>query len=141
MAKRAPIEHVEWRTRDPERLKAFYGGVFKWRFKKGGGGYTVVKTGDKGLAGIILALGPGDAGEPEIGNYITVRDLETAEAAVAAHGGRVLASKVEVPAIGWFSTFTDPDGNVMHLWQAMGKKARKTAKKAAKKQAKAARKG
>ncbi len=42
MAKKNPVSHVEWRTKDPVRLQKFYGAVFNWKFSDAGmDGYIV----------------------------------------------------------------------------------------------------
>ena len=64
MAKKNPIIHFEWRTRDTGRLTKFYGALFDWKFKEMGPDYTGVETGNKeggGESGI--RAGSGRAGE------------------------------------------------------------------------------
>jgi uncharacterized protein len=144
MAKKNPISHVEWRTKNADRLKAFYGAVFNWKFKDSGmPGYTMVDFGNKDIpAGGIFALG--DQPMPTgICNYATVDELGPHEDAIKGNGGTILMSNQEVPNVGWFTVFKDPDGNEFALWKQApppSKKQKKQAKKAAKKEAKAAKK-
>jgi uncharacterized protein len=133
MGKKNVVGHVEWRTRDTERLKSFYGKIFKWKFKDAMPGiYTQVSTGNREITGGILQLQAGEQIPTGTSNYISVDDLADAESKILEQGGKVLMSKNEVPGEGWFSVFTDPDGNVMAVWQAMSKKERKAQKKALK---------
>lgn len=133
------IQHIEWTTRDAQRLRAFYGRIFDWKFRDAMPNYTFIE----GLGGIF------DAPDPQmpilITPYVNVRDLSETEAKVTAAGGRIHKSHQEVPGLGWFTLFSDPDGNVIGLWQAMQRPAAKKAapKKAAKKIARktAAKKG
>lgn len=140
MGKKNSVGHVEWRTRDTERLKGFYGAIFKWKFKDVmPGTYTQVSTGNKEITGGILQLQAGEQIPTGTSNYISVDDLASTESKILEQGGKVLMSKNEVPGEGWFSVFTDPDGNVMAVWQAMSKKERKAQKKALKAAQKATR--
>ena len=136
MAKKNPVNMLEWRTKDSARLKSFYGGAFRWKFDEvDPGHYTMVNTGNDELAGGIFQL----ADEPMptgVMPYISVDDLGESEQQIQALGGGVMISKHEVPGWGWFSIFTDPDGNVMGIWQDLPKKQRKAAKKEKKAQKK-----
>jgi len=143
MAKRNPISHIEWRTRDPERLKTFYGAVFNWKFSEDMPGYTFVDMGGKDIGGGIMPIKPEDQMPTGYGGYINVDDLAEVEEKLIAAGGKVMMSKNEVPGQGYFSVCLDPDGSMIGLWQSLPKKERKAAKKAqkaAKKEAKAAKK-
>jgi hypothetical protein len=129
------IQHIEWTTRDSQRLRAFYGRIFDWKFRDAMPNYTLIE----GLGGIFDA--PDPAMPIVITPYVNVRDLGETEAKVSAAGGRIHKSRQEVPGMGWFTLFSDPDGNVIGLWQAMQQSAakkparKKTAKKVARKAA------
>src|SRR5512142_2873532 len=45
------IQHIEWTTRDPRRLKSFYDELFDWNFFEAMPGYTMIE----GLGGIFEA--------------------------------------------------------------------------------------
>jgi predicted enzyme related to lactoylglutathione lyase len=140
MAKNS-IGHVEWRTRDTARLKSFYGSLFKWKFDEAMPGvYTSVRTGNDAVGGGILQLGAGDQMPTGISNYINVDDLDAQEEKIKALGGQILISKREVPGEGRFSVFTDPDSNIMAVWQPISAKDKRAAEKLAKKSAKAEKK-
>jgi hypothetical protein len=49
--------------------------------------------------------------------YVNVTDLAEKEQRITAAGGRIHKSKQEVPGMGWFTIFSDPDGNMLALWQ------------------------
>ena len=49
--------------------------------------------------------------------YVNVADLAEKERLITAAGGRIHKSKQEVPGMGWFTIFSDPDGNMLALWQ------------------------
>jgi predicted enzyme related to lactoylglutathione lyase len=128
------IQHIEWTTRDAQRLREFYGRIFDWKFREAMPNYTLIE----GLGGIF------DAPDPQmpivVTPYVNVRDLEETEAKVMAAGGHIHKSRQEVPGMGWFTLFADPDGHVIGLWQAMPQPAARmpARKKAAKKTARKA---
>jgi len=109
------IQHIEWTTRDPERLRTFFGRIFDWQFRDAMPGYTMID----GVGGIF------DAPDPRmplgVTPYVNVADLEETERRIRDAGGQIHKSKQEVPQRGWFTIFSDPDGNMLALWQAMGK--------------------
>ena len=137
------IQHIEWTTRDPARLKSFFSRIFDWNFFEAMPGYTMIE----GVGGVFEA--PDPQMPVVITPYVNVADLGTIEAKAIAAGAQVHKSKQEVPGRGWFSILSDPDGNLLGLWQpmmparapkaaaatkkAVKKPARKAAKKAAKK--------
>ncbi len=131
MAKNS-IQHVEWRTRDRERLKSFYGSVFGWKFKdEMGGGYTLIDFGVKDMGGGIFPIPPEQQMPTGVCNYVTVEDLGAYEEKIRASGGNVMMSGQEVPGFGWFSIFNDPDGNVVALWKSARRPKPPPKKKAA----------
>jgi len=107
------IQHIEWTTRDAQHLRAFYSRIFDWKFRDAMPGYTMIE----GVGGIFSA--PDPQMPIVITPYVNVRDLGETEAKVSAAGGRIHKSRQEVPGMGWFTLFSDPDGNIIGLWQAM----------------------
>jgi len=125
------IQHVEWTTRHPARLRTFFTSVFDWTFHDAMPGYTLIE----GLGGIFEA--PDPQMPTVITPYVNVRDLGETEKRITAAGGRIHKSKQEVPGMGWFTLFSDPDDNIIGIWQPMQAAVQKPArKKAAKKAAK-----
>ena len=108
------IQHIEWTTRDPARLRTFFGRIFDWQFRDLPD-YTMID----GVGGIF------DAPDPRmplgVTPYVTVADIEETERRVRDAGGQIHKSKQEVPQRGWFTIFSDPDGNMIALWQPMQK--------------------
>jgi len=66
-----------------------------------------------------------DAPDPQmpvgVTPYVNVADLAEKERRITAAGGRIHKSKQEVPGMGWFTIFSDPDGNMLALWQPAAK--------------------
>ena len=146
MSKRSPICHVEWRSKDANRLKEFYRAVFHWKLSEPMPGYSVADTGSEELRAGFMQIEEGSSVAPTVVNFIAAEDLEGAESAIREAGGQVQASAQSVPGMGRFSIFTDPDGNQLALWQSeasahkAAKKARKHAEKADRERERAARK-
>jgi predicted enzyme related to lactoylglutathione lyase len=138
------IQHIEWTTRDPARLKSFFSRIFDWNFSDAMPGYTLIE----GVGGVFEA--PDPQMPVVITPYVNVADLRETEAKASAAGATVHKSRQEVPGRGWFSILSDPDGNLLGLWEPLMRApassaattrraaARKPAKKAARKTAKKA---
>ncbi|HUP91210.1 MAG TPA: VOC family protein [Solimonas sp.] len=107
------IQHIEWTTRDPRRLRSFFGQVFDWTFIDAMPGYTLIE----GIGGIFEAPDP----QMPLGitPYVNVADLEATEKAIERAGGLIHKSGQEVPGMGRFTIFSDPDGTLLALWQPM----------------------
>ena len=136
MGKRSPIVHIEWRSRDVQRLKQFYRGVFRWKFEDPMPGYSSADMGQKGLAAGFMQIEPGTPVTPGIVSFVGSVDLGGDEAAIRDAGGQVLMSAQPVPGWGRFTIFADPDGNQLGLWQS--DEAQKKLEKRVRKEAKAA---
>ena len=112
---RNSIQHIEWTTRDPGRLRSFFERLFDWQFREAMPGYTMID----GVGGIF------DAPDPQmplgVTPYVNVTDLVEKERRITAAGGRIHKSKQEIPGMGWFTIFSDPDGNMLALWQPAAK--------------------
>jgi predicted enzyme related to lactoylglutathione lyase len=135
-----PIVHTEWRTNDISRLRQFYGSVFDWKFNDtppSMGGYVTIDMGVKQGGGGLMPIGPGMPPQPGISNYVLVEDIVTAEGKISSAGGQIMMSNQEIPGVGRFSIFLDPDGNALGIFQAAmpARAARATRKPAAKKKA------
>jgi len=135
MGKRSRIVHVEWRTRNVERLKQFYKKAFRWKFEDAMPGYAIVDTGTPGVGGGFMQLESGSPLQSGIVSFVESDDLASSELAIREAGGQVVASAQPVEGWGRFSIFSDPDGNQLALWQSQDsvKKSEKHAKKLVKK--------
>jgi len=140
MGKRSPIVHIEWRSRNVERLRDFYRTVFRWKFDETMPGYLMADTGSKNVGVGLLQIESGAPTQQGVVSFLASDDLGGTESAIREAGGQVIASSQPVPGWGRFSLFSDPDGNPLGLWQseASVKLESKRAKKADKKRAKIA---
>jgi predicted enzyme related to lactoylglutathione lyase len=49
--------------------------------------------------------------------YIDVDDLATYRRKIEQAGGKILVPEQEVPGMGSFALFSDPDGRVLGIWK------------------------
>ena len=115
-----PVVHWELMSKDPEKVSAFYQKVFDWKIQhRPELNYRLVDTGAKlGINGGIVKP---DREGPWPGTmfvYIAVDDLAAYRKKVVAAGGTIHVEEQEVPGMGAFSPFTDPEGRMMGLWKA-----------------------
>ncbi|TMB69878.1 MAG: VOC family protein [Deltaproteobacteria bacterium] len=114
-----PVIHWELLSKDPAKLSDFYEKVFAWKIQHFPEmNYRVVETGGQG--GINGGIMQPKHEEPWPGNmtfYIDVDDLADYRKRIIAAGGKILVEEQEVPGMGAFSLFTDPEGRMMGLWK------------------------
>jgi hypothetical protein len=113
-----PVVHWELWSKDPAKVSKFYEDAFGWKVNFiQEMNYRLVETGGTGgINGGIMTPKEG----PWPGNmafYVDVDDLAEYAKKVVAAGGKMIVEKMEVPGIGSFSLFSDPDGRVMGMWK------------------------
>jgi uncharacterized protein len=110
------IVHVEWQSTDLDRTKAFYGELFGWSFEPFGDSYLMFSTPEGGPNGGFAKV---DRVEPSQSptDYVEVTDVDRYVEAAKNAGGGVVVEKTEIPNMGWFAKLTDPDGNVVGVFQ------------------------
>jgi predicted enzyme related to lactoylglutathione lyase len=118
------IVHFELPFDDADRARAFYGDLFGWDLQSYPGmDYTMVSTGPTGDHGptepgfINGGLGPRAEGFAAPTVVVDVADIEATLAQIEAKGGSVVLGKRPVAEMGWTAYFTDPEGNVIGLWE------------------------
>ncbi len=113
-----PIVHIELSTKDRLATGKFYADLFGWKVEQlpemnyatfsaeggPGGGFNPIN--DTNPAGTILV-------------YVGTDDIEASLAKAVSLGGKILRRKTEIPAMGWFAIFQDPDGNSVALFKSM----------------------
>jgi len=113
------IVHADWQSTDLDRTKAFYGELFGWSFEPFGESYMLFSTPDGGPNGGFAKVDRVEPSEsPTV--YVEVTDVDRYIEAAQQAGGGVTVEKTEIPTMGWFAKLTDPDGNVVGVFQGKG---------------------
>lgn len=99
---------------DPEGSKAFYEGLFGWKFRSLeliGADYWVISLHGKPIAGMVSQADL--AADKDISQWISVmavRDQDAAAALVSSSGGQVLRAPVSIGDRGTIAVFADAQG-------------------------------
>jgi predicted enzyme related to lactoylglutathione lyase len=112
-----PVVHFEIGCRDQAKAQEFFGSLFGWKFNSYGPSLMVDTGGPGGINGHITALGH----EPHHYTtfYVQVDDLQATLDKINQLGGKTVVPPMEVPTMGWFAWYNDPDGNTLGLWKPM----------------------
>ena len=112
--------HVELQTKDVDKAKKFYQGIFDWRFEDmpmgNGMSYTGIHVGE-GTGGGMWTNPAAPNGPSHWLAYVNVDSIDATVDKVRSLGGTVVQPKTEVPDMGWYSVITDPTGAMLGLWQ------------------------
>ncbi len=121
------VQHFEIAAEDESRAQEFYGELFGWEFESFPDmDYTMIKTAKTdenqmvevpgAINGGMFKKEPGTSG-PVI--VISVDDTAAMLDKVEAKGGMRLLGPEQVGDFGIYAQFTDPEGNLMGLWQSL----------------------
>lgn len=125
-----PVVHFEMPAEDRQRMADFYAKTFGWQMQMFGeemGNYVLVSTtdtDDKGNPKSPGAINGGffiktsDNTAPSV--VIGVDDIKAHVKKVTAAGGKVLGEPAEIPGVGWYASFIDPEGNRVSMLQGTG---------------------
>jgi uncharacterized protein len=115
-----PVVHWELMSMDPAKVAAFYEKIFDWKVThRPELNYRIVETGGQG--GINGGIVKPEREGPWPGNmlfYIHVDDLVAYRKKIVAAGGKIHVEEQEVPGMGSFCLFTDPEGRMNGLWKS-----------------------
>lgn len=103
----SPLIHWELMVTDVERAKAFYGPLLGWTFSAQDPEYTLIDCG-AAPGGGLMRRPPGVA-MSSLNAYFRVPDLDQTLRAAVEAGATVIVPRMEVPGVGWFAMFLDPD--------------------------------
>lgn len=103
-----PLCHWELMVQDVAKAKAFYAQVFDWRFDDARyPGYTLIDTGREPGGGMMAR--PASSPTTALNTYFQVDDIDRTLRQVAEAGGVIIVPRTEIPNVGWFAMFLDPD--------------------------------
>jgi uncharacterized protein len=119
------VVHFEVPADDLERAKSFYASAFGWTLNTMAElNYTLVVTTPVDAEGAPTDPGAINGGMAARGGPISstvitieVADIDATLDAVEKLGGTRLREKTSVGGMGYTGYFTDPEGNVVGLWQ------------------------
>lgn len=124
-----PVTHFEMPAKDKKRAAAFYSKVFGWKLQQLGpemGEYVVAHTTETDAKGMVKTPGAINGGfyaptddpmskAPSV--VISVKDVKASMKAVEKAGGKVLRQPDEIPGVGLWTSFLDPEGNRVSMIQ------------------------
>ncbi|MBS1120587.1 MAG: Glyoxalase/bleomycin resistance protein/dioxygenase [Deltaproteobacteria bacterium] len=102
-----PLVHWELMVSDVEKAKAFYRKVFDWSFTAAGPEYTLIECGAAPGGGLMLR--PPNVRMSTLNSYFRVTDLDRTLRDAVEAGATVIVPRMEVPTVGWFAMFLDPE--------------------------------
>ncbi|MFD2092714.1 VOC family protein [Blastococcus deserti] len=119
------VVHFEIPFDDGDRARSFYKDVFGWQLMEMPEmSYTLVTTGPSGDAGPtepgFINGGMLSREMSATGGPVVVVDVESIDGAlerIAGLGGSTVVGKTPVGEMGFAAYFTDPEGNVVGLWE------------------------
>ena len=114
-----PVVHFEFWSKDPEKASAFYQQVFDWKIRVIPDlNYHLVETEGGGINGGIMKpqQGPWPS---DLSLYIQVDDVDAYAEKIREGGGKIMREKMEIPNVGTFALFADPDGRVLGIWKKL----------------------
>ena len=120
------VVHFEIPADDVARAREFYGGVFGWQLRDMREmDYTLVETVPVDEK-TQLPLEPGaingglmkrTAETPAPVLTVDVESIDISLKEIDAAGGSTVQPRTEIPGMGAFAYFKDPEGNVVGLWE------------------------
>ena len=121
MSENAMLRHgafswCELMTADVEAAKRFYTELLGWTTEEVPGmSYTLVKTGDTGIGGIMAVPPQATGAPPQWGIYVIVDDVDATARKAQALGATTIVPLTDIPNVGRFYTFQDPQGAVISI--------------------------
>ena len=112
----SPVVHFEIGCKDQAKTTKFYSSLFGWKIESQGPAAMIdTQGGSVGIGGHITALGH----EPHhyVTFYAQVDDLSAYLKKAESLGGKTVIPPQEVPNMGHFAWFSDPEGTVIGLWK------------------------
>jgi predicted enzyme related to lactoylglutathione lyase len=120
------VVHFEVPFDDGDRARGFYKEIFGWQLQTMPemGGYTLVMSGPSGDTGPTEAgfinggmLSRDQAATPGPVIVVDVDSIDESLAKIGILGGSTVVGRTPVGDMGFAAYFTDPEGNVVGLWE------------------------
>ena len=120
------VVHFEVPFDDGDRARGFYKEIFGWQLQTMPemGGYTLVMSGPSGDTGPTEAgfinggmLPRDQAATPGPVIVVDVDSIDESLAKIGTLGGSTVVGRTPVGDMGFAAYFTDPEGNVVGLWE------------------------
>jgi predicted enzyme related to lactoylglutathione lyase len=108
----------ELMTTDVEAAKRFYTQLFGWTTEDNpmpGMTYSVIRNGEAGIGGMMTLPQEATGMPPSWGAYVTVTDVDATAQQAQALGATILMPPTDIPHVGRFCTFRDPQGAVLSI--------------------------
>ena len=121
MSENAMLRHgafswCELMTTDVQAAKQFYTALLGWTTEEVPGmSYTIVKTGGTGVGGIMSCPQQAAGTPPWWGTYVTVDDVDATARKAQELGAKTIMPLTDIPNVGRFYTFQDPQGAVISI--------------------------
>jgi predicted enzyme related to lactoylglutathione lyase len=120
------VVHFEIPYDDGDRARSFYAEIFGWQLMTMPemGGYTLVSSGPSGdrgptepgyINGGMLSREQAAHSGPVI--VVDVDSIDAKLVKIEETGGKVVVGRTPVGDMGFAAYFTDPEGNVVGLWE------------------------
>ena len=125
--KMSPVVHFEMPAKDKKRVSDFYSKVFGWNMQQMGqemGNYIVAQTTETSKDGMVETKGAINGGffdfKDEDGFkiphvVISVEDINKSIEDVKSSGGKVNGEIMDIPGVGKYISFTDPEDNIVGM--------------------------
>lgn len=110
--------YIELPAADPRKASDFYHQVFGWNIRTRGDG-AIAFDDSVGQVSGTWVQGRAPSTDPGLLVYVMVADARSASAAILAAGG-VIVKPIDPAATEVFAWFSDPDGNVLGIYQQPG---------------------
>ena len=114
-----PIVHVDIPAAHTKEAAEFYAKTFDWTLEHAPEFDYWQFAADGGPGGGFMQAGEQAATINRVIIYIGTDNVDKSLAEVEANGGKTVQPKSEIPGIGWYAVFTDPEGNEVALFQGM----------------------
>jgi predicted enzyme related to lactoylglutathione lyase len=112
------VIHFEIPATNPTTVVKFFQDTFGWKIDRyGERPYWLCTTGKESEMGINGAIMQKENASHHVQNTIGVADIEESRKTIVANGGTLTSEIMDIPHVGKFCYFKDPDGNIHGILQ------------------------